>query len=63
VLIWAGAPPLIWNHEEPRSAILYVPWLLLLPFIGAMGGYLSGAGAERDYEFILQEFFRPWRLP
>ena len=50
LLIWAGAQPLIWNRAEPRSAILYLPWLLLLPLIGAMGGYLSrredGAGYQ-----------------
>ena len=41
LLLWAGTRPVISHPGEPRSLILYVPWLLLLPLIGAAGGYLS----------------------
>ena len=40
-LIGTGTRPIIWHPEEPRGVILYIPWLLLLPLIGAVGGYLS----------------------
>jgi hypothetical protein len=41
LLIWTGARPIISHPGEPRGVILYVPWLLLLPLIGAVAGYLS----------------------
>jgi hypothetical protein len=41
LLMWAGTRPVVWHGGEPRSAVFYVPWLLLLPLIGAFGGYLS----------------------
>ena len=41
VLIWVGIRPLIWHEGSPWSAVLYVPWLMLLPFVGAAGAYLS----------------------
>jgi hypothetical protein len=36
LLTWAGKEPVM-----RRGLILYVPWLLILPLIGAAGGYLS----------------------
>lgn len=48
VLLWGGLRPLSWHRSERRGVILYVLWLLLLPLIGAVGGYLCrrarGAG-------------------
>jgi hypothetical protein len=41
LLIWAGTQPVISHPGESRSVILYIPWLLGLPVIGAAGGYLS----------------------
>src|SRR5271155_5336954 len=41
LLMIAGLRPLVWYTGGVRYFILYVPWLLLLPFIGAAGAYLS----------------------
>jgi hypothetical protein len=47
VVLRAGIQPI-----QPRGVILYLPWLLALPLIGAAGGYLSRraqAGRWRVY--------------
>jgi hypothetical protein len=41
VLIRAGIQPIVSHAGEPRGVILYLPWLLVLPLIGAAGAYLS----------------------
>ena len=41
ILIWADVRPVTWHAGEPRGVILYLPWLLVLPLIGAAGGYMS----------------------
>jgi len=41
ILIWAGVRPLMTHPAEPQGLIVYVPWLLVLPFIGAVGAYMS----------------------
>ncbi len=41
VLIRAGIQPIVSHPGEPRGIILYLPWLLVLPLIGAAGAYLS----------------------
>jgi hypothetical protein len=41
VLIGAGVQPIVSHPGEPRGIILYLPWLLALPLIGAAGAYLS----------------------
>jgi hypothetical protein len=40
-LQWAGARPLVEHPSDPGRVMLCLPWLLMLPFIGAIGGYLS----------------------
>lgn len=41
ILQWAGTRPLASHPGEPRGIVFYVPWLLILPMIGAVGGYMS----------------------
>jgi hypothetical protein len=41
LILWVGIRPLIWHEGPPWSVIVYVPWLMLLPFVGAAGAYLS----------------------
>jgi hypothetical protein len=41
ILIWAGVQPWMTHPAEPRGLVVYVPWMLVLPFIGAAGAYLS----------------------
>jgi len=41
ILQWAGTRPLVSHPGEPRGVVFYLPWLFLLPVIGAFGGYLS----------------------
>jgi hypothetical protein len=37
----AGARPMFLHPGEPRGVVFFLPWLFLLLFIGAVGGYLS----------------------
>jgi hypothetical protein len=41
LILWVGIGPLIWHEGPPWSVIVYVPWLMLLPFVGAAGACLS----------------------
>lgn len=41
LLQWVGARPIFLHPGEPRGVVFYLPWLFLLPLIGAAGGYLS----------------------
>jgi hypothetical protein len=45
LIIWSGIQPLTgdWWHTGQTGAILYVhwPWLMILPFVGAVGAYMS----------------------
>jgi len=36
-----GVRPMVLHPGEPRGVVLYLPWLFLLPLIGAVGAYLS----------------------
>lgn len=38
---FAGLRALTSHPGEPRGIVLYVPWMLTLPLIGAIGAYLS----------------------
>ena len=41
VLIGTGARAMVWHPRQLGVVIQYVPWLLLLPVIGGIGGHLS----------------------
>ena len=41
LLQWVGTRPLTSHPGEPRGVVFYVPWLLILPLIGAAGAYMS----------------------
>ena len=41
LILWVGMRPLVWHEGPPWSVIVYVPWLMLLPFVGAAGAYFS----------------------
>ena len=45
--IFGPKPWTSWGHNPP-IALFYIPWLLSLPFVGALGAYLSQrAGGSR----------------
>jgi hypothetical protein len=45
--IFGPKPWTTWGHNHP-VALFYIPWLLSLPFVGALGAYLSQrAGGSR----------------
>jgi cytochrome bd-type quinol oxidase subunit 2 len=54
LLIWATV---ITNRDEPRGVILYVPWLLLLPVIGAAGAHLSRRAGGAGWRVYLAGIF------
>ena len=56
-LIGTGTRPIIWHPEEPRGVILYIPWLLLLPLIGAVGGYLSRRAQGSGWQVYVAGLF------
>lgn len=48
-------PPILWNGREP--ILVYVPWLVTLPFIGALGAYVSSrAGGSRGTALLASVF-------
>jgi hypothetical protein len=48
-------PPILWNG--PKPFFLYVPWLLSLPLLGALGAYLScRAGGSRGAMLFVSVF-------
>ena len=49
LLMCAGTRPVAaWHGGEPRSAVFYVPWLLLLPLIGAFARICVAAENPRE---------------
>jgi len=41
ILQIGGVRPFVSHPGEPRQIVIYLPWLAVLPLIGAAGGYLS----------------------
>jgi len=41
VFRWVGVRPSVVHAGEARALVVYLPWLGVLPFIGAIGGFLS----------------------
>ena len=61
VIQFIGPKPLIvsthgWRMMAP-VAVIYVPWLLLLILIGAMGAYLAGRGGASHRTIFLSILF------
>jgi hypothetical protein len=57
VLIWAGVQPIISHLGEPRGVIVYLPWLIVLPLIGAAGSYLSRRAQAKGWRLYLAGTF------
>jgi hypothetical protein len=57
LLIGARIQPLTWHVNKPPAVILYIPWLVLLPSIGAAGGYLSRRAQARGWRVYLAGTF------
>lgn len=66
VVIWSGTPPLMWEtwHTARRGVVLYPPlvilywpWLVSLPFIGAAGAYLSRRAKATGWRIYLSGAF------
>lgn len=48
-------PPILWS--APKPILVYVPWLVTLPFIGALGAYVSSrAGGSRRTVLLASVF-------
>ena len=48
-------PPILWSG--PKPILVYVPWLVTLPFFGALGAYLSSrAGGSRGTVLLASVF-------
>jgi hypothetical protein len=66
VVIWSGTPPLMWESWHvarrgvilyPPLVILYWPWLVSLPFIGAAGAYVSRRARAAGWQIYLSGAF------
>ncbi len=66
VVIWSETPPLMWESWRgarpgvilvPPLVILYWPWLLSLPWIGAAGAYLSRRAEATGWRVYLSGGF------
>lgn len=57
VMIAAGIQPIVSHPGEPHGIILYLPWLLLLPLIGAAGAHLSRRGQGSGWRVYLAGAF------
>jgi len=41
ILIWAGVQPFMTRPGQPEGLYVYWPWIAALPFVGAIGAYMS----------------------
>jgi len=41
ILIWSGVAPFMTSPGRPDGLYVYWPWLVALPFVGALGAYMS----------------------
>jgi len=57
ILMWAGVQPIMTRPAEPLGLIFYFPWLVVLPAIGAVGGYLSRRAMGRGWRVYLAGVF------
>jgi hypothetical protein len=57
LLQWAGTRSLLSHSGEPRGVVFYLPWLLLLPLVGAVGGYLSRRAQGEGWRVYLAASF------
>ena len=53
LLLRAHVPMVFLRAGAYSSLCVYVPWLLLLPFVGATGSYLARRGAARRWQVCL----------
>jgi len=50
ILIWAGVQPWTIHWAETRGLEVYVPWLIVLPLVGALGAYLARRSDARGWQ-------------
>lgn len=52
-----GPKPWILSWGHPPVAVVYIPWLLCLPFVGAVGAYLSYRAGGSGRAIVLSTIF------
>jgi hypothetical protein len=57
VMQFAGLRAITSGPGEPRGIVLYLPWLLCLPLIGAVGAYLSRRARAAGWRVYLAASF------
>ncbi len=57
LFLWAGIQPFTWRVNHPPAVPLYIEWLLVLPLIGAAGGYLSRRARASGWRVYLAGTF------
>jgi len=57
IMIWAGVQPWITHPAEARGLIVYVPWLVMLPLVGAVGSYLARWSNAKSWQVYVAAAF------
>lgn len=57
VVIWAGVRPLMTRPGQPEGLYVYWPWLVALPFVGALGAYLSRQAEMKGWKVYVAGTF------
>ena len=57
ILIWAGVQPFMTSPGKPEGLFLYWPWLVALPFVGALGAYMARRAKSQSWKvFVVGAF-------
>ncbi|HTZ49139.1 MAG TPA: permease prefix domain 1-containing protein [Verrucomicrobiae bacterium] len=60
LMIWQRMEPILWHPGNPRSSmymVIYWPWLVMLPAVGAIGAYLSRQARACGWQVYLAGLF------
>jgi len=56
-LIWAGVHPYMTHPGNPEGLFLYLPWLVALPFVGALGAYIARRAKSQSWKVYVAGAF------
>ena len=57
ILIWAGVHPYMTHPGSPEGLFLYWPWLVALPFVGALGAYMARRAKSQNWKVYVAGAF------
>ena len=57
ILIWAGVQPFMTRPGQAEGLYMYWPWLAALPFVGALGAYMSRRAQSQRWKVYVAGAF------